>query len=151
MSNSPFNSPLEISTRIVLMLASRPHLARDVRTIAAIDLLTTNRGDYNERATNLHGYSMIPASLASRLDLIRRAIPFAVTHGLITPHISEEETHYTVTSDGLNFVASLTSQYFSSYTSMLSSTLAFVDSHTPAQVLKVLNHPNILSEGDDRR
>lgn len=150
MSPSPFNSNLEIATRVAVILAARPHLARDERTITAIDLLTTNRGDYRENATNLHGHSMIPASLTSRLDLIRRAIPFAVTRGLIAPQISEEEAHYIITSEGYAFVSRLTSQYFSSYTSMLVSTLAFVDSHTPTQILNVLNHPIILIEGGNR-
>lgn len=150
MSASPFNSVVEISARITVILAARPHLARDERTLAAIDLLTTNRGDYSGQLPNLHGHSMFYANLATRLGLIRRAIPFAVTRGLITPHVSEQSADYTVTQAGKDFANRLTSSYFSEYTAMLTSTLAFVDSHTAGQVLDIFKHAHDQSNGGNK-
>lgn len=147
MTASPFNSPLEIATRIVLILAERPNVPRGERALAAIDLLTTNRGDFSSRGINLHGHAMIRASLASRMSLIQRAIPFAVTRGLIVPDAQGGAICYTATEQGRRFVDNLDSQYVRDYKTMLTSTLAFVDSHAINDVLAMLDGRYPLTEG----
>nr|WP_131245810.1 ABC-three component system middle component 2 [Schaalia suimastitidis] len=81
------------------------------------------------------------------MSLIQRAIPFAVTRGLIVPDAQGGTICYTATEQGRRFVDNLDSQYVRDYKTMLTSTLAFVDSHAINDVLAMLDGRYPLTEG----
>ena len=140
MPRSLFNSDLELAARITTILAERPHLARCDRQIEAIDLLTTNHGDFNAGAANLHGHLNVPPSYATRLAHIQRAMKFVVTRGLAVPVANEAGLQYRVTDNGRAFARALHNTYLNDYRHLLGSAFAYVDSHILSDVLARVGH-----------
>lgn len=151
MRNSLYNTDLALATRVALILDARPYLQRSVRTLAAIDLLTTNAAQFGLYPSNLHGETIYVATeFAARTQHVERGIRFAVTHGLITPHKHESGIQFDITEAGTTFVEALTSQYKADYQKVLNPVLSYVDSRSEAAVIRRIEHQGMEPIKEDR-
>lgn len=137
MPVSPYNSTLSMAARAVLILAARPGMARNERSIAAVDMLVTHARDFGLYPVNLHGNTNYAAAgMAARVQAMHAGIIHAVLHGFITAEATPEGLKYTVTDVGEALQARISSQYQRDYETALIPVLAFVDSHTASEVLE---------------
>lgn len=151
MPTSPYNSALAMATRITVILDARPQLQRTERALAAIDMLTTNAGQFGLYPTNLHGDSIyIATEFAARSKNITRGIRYAVIHGLITPIQNESGIEFTINDIGRDFVANLSSQYLTDYKRALTPVLAYVDSRTDREVTRRIEQQGVETIKEDR-
>lgn len=151
MTTSPYNSALAIATRITVILAARPQVMRTERGLAAIDLLTTNAGQFGLYPANLHGDSIFVATeFAARSKNITKGLRYAVTHELITPVKDDNGIRFTINDNGKSFVSKLASQYLTDYQRALNPVLAYVDSRTDREVTRRIEQHGIEPIKEDR-
>ncbi|QPK94468.1 hypothetical protein HCQ94_01805 [Actinomyces sp. zg-332] len=132
-----YNTDLSLASRITMILAARPHLARTQRMLVAIDFMATNAANFGMYSTNLHGNSIYSASeLATRTQQIHQGIRFAVTRGLIDPQTTPTGIRFKINTTGEQFSRQLMNQYASEFRRAVESILPFVDSHSEDEVIK---------------
>ncbi|MDP9801508.1 hypothetical protein J2S49_001584 [Arcanobacterium wilhelmae] len=151
MPNSLYNTDLALATRVALILDARPHLYRSVRALAAIDLLTTNAAQFGLFPRNLHGETIYVATeFAARTQHVERGIRYAVTRGLITPHMHQTGIQFDISDAGKSFVEALASQYKDDYQQALNPVLSYVDSRPESAVIRRIEQQGMEQIKEDR-
>ena len=110
-----FNSPFEVSLRILLLLSTNNNNCFTMEKILYLDFITCYCEDYGLEHPNLHGINNYKLSeIANRRKLVHEAIKGLVVKGLITP-IVKKGYSFNITSEGENYINSLTSSYSKEY------------------------------------
>ena len=150
MNQSVLNSPLEMVTRVALILAARPGLPRSEDAIAKLDYLTTQAEDFGLSYSNLHGDAGFElAEFAARLKHIHAGIKMGVLARVITAQTTPSGLRYQITDKGNEYCDSLSSQYKNEYLYYLGTALAFVDSHQAVEITDFIEQKGVLIARED--
>lgn len=147
-----FNTTLEISTRMLLVLYARPATPRSCDEIAALDYMTCYAKSFQIGAENLHGDGEFNfVEFAGRQTAAEKACQYLVTHNLMTPHASGEGFTFTITSEGKELCNRLTSEYAANFQKSLAYTFTLIQANPSVDVVRFVNHAgNLLAAKGDQ-
>lgn len=139
--NNLFNTPFEISMRILLVLLIFGKKARTVDMIAAADFMTIYSHDFSLAAHNLHGENTFSFSeYASRRKLMNDAIKQLVINGLITVIRGKQGFQYTLNARGRQVCDGFTTDYAAEYISLAQDVCEFLGDKTELEVMSLINN-----------
>ena len=114
--NTVLGSQFETSLRVLLLLEAANNDPLDEVAIAGLDYITIYANDFDLSDSNLHGDSKYRfGEFASRRTIIKAAVKQLVLDGLVVATHSSEGFRYQLSEDGIDFAASLTSDYANAY------------------------------------
>lgn len=136
-----FNTPFEISMRILLTLLVSSGKSRTVDMIAAADFLTIYSRDFGIADYNLHGENSFNFSeLASRRKLMNEAIKQLVVDGLIAVVRGKQGFQYKLNARGKQVCDNYTTDYAAEYISLGQDVYDFIDDKTELEVMNLINN-----------
>jgi len=114
--NNILGSQFEASLRITLLLEAAQNESLTEGAISALDYITVYSHDFGITDLNLHGESKYRfGEFASRRAIIKGAIKQLVLDRLVVATRSPDGFHYRLSDDGLDFAASLDTDYANAY------------------------------------
>lgn len=144
--NNIFNSPFEISLRVLLILTEYEgnYLSSDM--LAATDFITVYGAAFGVSETNLHGDSLFKFSeFATRRELVGQAVKILVIKGLITVSCSKNGFNYAITQNGADYCNSLKSDYANTYREMVNKSRKYIIDSSEQDILNMINKHSIRS------
>ena len=147
-----FNTTLEISTRMLLVLYAHPATARSCDEIAALDYMTCYAKSFQIGAENLHGDGEFNfVEFTDRQTATERACRYLVTHGLIAANAGNDGFTFTITAEGKELCNRLTSEYAANFQKSLAATFALIQANPGVDVVRFVNHAgNLLAAKGDQ-
>lgn len=86
MKNKLFNSPFEMSLRMMLLLAAAPKEKFTIDRIIGLDFISCYAADFGMPYANLHGDNGYRyGEIVGRRLLVQEAVKELVTQGLVAP------------------------------------------------------------------
>lgn len=144
--NNVFNSPFEVSLRVLLILNDYEDLSLTSDRITAADFISVYGASFGISETNLHGDSIFKFSeFATRRQLIQQAIKILVIKGLITVNCNENGFTYSITKNGTNFCNSLESDYANIFREIVHKSRKYIIDYSEKDVLNMINEYSIHS------
>ena len=136
-----FNTPFEISMRILLTLFVCSGKSRTVDMIAAADFLTIYSRNFGIVDYNLHGENSFNFSeLASRRKLMNEAIKQLVVDGLIAVVWGKQGFQYKLNSPGRQVCDCFSTVYAAEYIWLAQAVYDFIDDKTELEVIRLINN-----------
>ncbi len=138
--NELFNTPFEVSLRVLLTLlvAGKKRMTLDM--IAARDYLTIYSRDFGIGDYNLHGDNSFSfGEFASRRKLTSEAIRLLVTENLIHAVRDAEGFRYELNTRGRKVCDSFTTDYAAEYISLAQEVRDFTENKTEIETMKLIN------------
>ena len=145
---SVFNTPFEISLRVLLILCVNETSPITLDMITAIDFLAVYARSFGLADENLHGDSVFSFSeFATRRELVQEALRALVLDGLV--HVLKQGNgfHYSICSEGRMFCESLTTDYAFEYRDMARTAFVYVTGKTERDVMTFINQCSTMSLG----
>lgn len=146
MMNSIFNSPFEISLRVLLILENSNGLLYSSDMLAAIDFMAVYGQDFGISDNNMHGNNLFKYSeFATRRELTKEATRNLVLKDLISVDCGQNGFTYTITTIGIQYCSSLKSDYANCYREMVTKVLNYIEDMSEKKVLNLINEHSIRS------
>ena len=141
-----FNTPFEVSLRVLLTLeaSSREWVSSD--WIAAADFITVYCKDFGLADNNLHGENAYKYSeFALRRDLVRKALKSLVSRRLVHVKAASNGFVYALSKPGGEYCAGFESEYAQSYRESAAITKQFLNEKSEREILSLINRHSVLS------
>lgn len=107
----PFNSPLEIGVRAVVILTTVFPKTLDIQHLVFFDYLTIHSGDVHGPASLHTPLPLRSGELTIRRSLIERGLFLMMSRGLVERLASPDGFHYKASETANVFLSMLSSQY----------------------------------------
>lgn len=146
-----FNTPFEVSMRVLLSLLLSPKRQMSLDMITAIDFLTIYGSDFDITEYNLHGENIFKFSeFTSKRKVISEAIKELVLKDLVSVVQGKEGFQYKLNTKGKKLCDSFTSDYASEYISFSEDVWDFVDQKSEIEITNYINQraTHIYIKGD---
>lgn len=136
-----FNTPFEVSMRILLALLIAPKKQMSLDMITAIDFLTIYSSDFDISDYNLHGENIFSFSeFTSKRKVISEAIKELVLKDLVIVIHSEQGFQYKLNNRGKNLCDTFTSDYASEYIGFAQEVWDFVNEKSEVEIINYINN-----------
>lgn len=137
--NSIFNSPAEISMRILIIL-SMTNKGKDIDTLTAIDFISTYSKDFKINDYNLHGDNNYNFSgFASRRTLIKKSITLLLDKHYIKAIDSKNGIKYVIIEEQKKVCEKLNSTYSKKYKEIVKEVLLKLKNKSSKWIIDELN------------
>ncbi|EGY1136949.1 hypothetical protein ATS86_000608 [Listeria monocytogenes] len=146
--NNLFNTPFEISIRVLLLLSaySQPVTAE---RIMITDFITTYGKDFGITKNNLNGDNSYRFSeFIARRELVQQAVKKLVLQRLIKPNGSKLGFVYALTDEGSHLVQEFVSSYAEKYLPTAELAAEYLNEKNETEVLKLINERAQTFEGE---
>lgn len=144
--NSVFNTPFELSLRVLLMLETGGEQWETADMIAAADFITVYGKDFGISDENLHGDNTYKYSeFALRRELVKKAIKQLVLNDLISVSSTKKGFSYSINQKGLAYSKNFTSDYADAYRRMATQTRIYIADKTERETLELINRCSLSS------
>ncbi len=146
--NNLFNTPFEISIRVLLLLSaySQPVTAEH---ILITDFITTYGKDFGITENNLNGDNSYRFSeFIARRELVQQAVKKLVLQRLIRPKGSKLGFVYALTDEGNNLIQEFVSSYAEKYLPTAKLAAEYLNGKKETEVLKLINERAQTFEGE---
>ncbi|KUK53261.1 MAG: Uncharacterized protein XD78_1342 [Desulfotomaculum sp. 46_296] len=138
--NNVFNTPFEISLRILLMLEIAGGQRKTADMIAAADFIIVYGRDFGISAVNLHGDNNYKFSeFALRRELVKKAVKLLVKNGLINVTSTDIGFSYSINQRGLDYCTRLKNDYADTYRHLAKQARAYVADKSEREILALIN------------
>lgn len=138
--NKLFNSTLENSLRVMLMLNFYKDSYLNLDRISILDFIVINGKSLNINADNLNGDNIFYLSeYASKRNEINETIKSLVFKKLIQIKCTVNGFEYQITDSGMEFVESLNSNYATDYMKALTEISILIDKMNDQQLMNYIN------------
>ena len=145
MSNI-FNSPFEVSLRVLLILNEYEDLSLTSDKITITDFISVYGASFGIAKKNLHGDNIFKFSeFATRRLLIQQAIKILVIKGLIIVEFNKNGFTYTITNTGINYCNSLESDYANIFRELVHESRVYILEYSEKYLLDMINKYSINS------
>ena len=145
--NSIFNSPFELSLRILILMKTRNSRVT-VDWLSCIDFVTTYGKDFGVSEFNLHGDNEYRFSeYAAKREIIGSAIKELVLRRYITPHCNKSGFNYSITPAGIQLCETLNDAYAETYEKIAEMAINHFANYTDRKLMNCLNEKAILALG----
>lgn len=138
--NSIFNSPAEISMRLLIIL-SITNKGKDIDTLTAIDFISTYSKDFKINGYNLHGDNNHNFSgLASRRSLIQKSLSLLLEKHYIKAIDSKNGIEYVIIEQQKKVCEKLNSTYSKKYKEIVKEVLFKLKNKSSKKIINELNY-----------
>lgn len=152
MITNIFNSPFEVSLRVLLLLESLKGSSYSSDILAAIDFMVVYGQDFGVSNVNLHGDNLFKYSeFATRRELTNEATKHLVRKGLISINSTKDGFTYIISTVGIQYCTSLKSDYANAYRKIALKLKEKIEGMSEQQILSLINKHSIYSlrKGDN--
>jgi hypothetical protein len=141
-----FNTPFEISLRVLLTLSVYDKQAMTADLITAADFITVNGRAFGVADENLNGDNAFNFSeFALRRELVQKALKILVLNGLATVYKRCDGFRYGISNSGEAYRARLDNDYADEYFASARSAKEFIGSKSEREVLALINRLSAVS------
>ena len=145
--NNIFNSPFELSLRIMILMRVRKSRVT-VDWLSCLDFVTTYGKDFGISEFNLHGDNEYRFSeYAAKREIIGIAIKELVLRGYISPHCNKSGFNYSITTAGIKLCETLNDEYAETYDKIAEMAINHFADYTDRKLMKCINEKAILALG----
>lgn len=138
--NKVFNSTLEISLRILLVLYSDESNGKNLDFIVTADFITIYAKDFGVSDANLHGNNEFSfAEYAARRSQVQDAIKALVIDRLISVSSQDDGFHYTISALGKQLCSSMTTEYSRTYLITANKTIDFMRNKNERKLIALIS------------
>ncbi|AGX41922.1 ABC-three component system middle component 2 [Clostridium saccharobutylicum] len=135
-----FNSTLEISLRILLILYADGNNGKNLDSIVTADFITIYAKDFGVSNTNLHGNNEFSfAEYATRRSQVQDAIKYLVIDRLISVCYQDDGFHYTISELGKQLCSSMTTEYSKTYLMTAYKTIDFMRNSDERKLITLIS------------
>jgi len=139
-----FNTPFEVSLRVLLVLEASPREWFSADWIAAADFITIYGKDFGIVDENLHGENNYRYSeFALRRELIREALKSLASRNLIHVRATSNGFAYALSKSGGEYCAEFESEYAQNYRDMAAIVRQFANSKSEREILSLINRYSV--------
>lgn len=137
--NEIFNTPFEVSLRILIVL-NVTDARLSVDRISALDFITIYGKDFGVSEYNLHGDNDYRFSeYASKREIVSQALKNLVLMGYILPHCNKSGFTYSISKSGISFCKSLNDEYAENYSIIAKKTHTIFSSYSDRKIIYTIN------------
>ena len=137
--NSLFNTPFEISVRVMLLLSEFKEPVSADR-ILITDFITTYGRDFEISDYNLNGDNSYRFSeFIARRELVEDAVKNLVLQHVIQPSQSKEGFKYALSEDGLKLIPQFVSVYAEKYLQIADESVKYIQDKSDVELLRQIN------------
>ena len=145
--NSIFNSPFELSLRILILMKTRNSRVT-VEWLSCLDFVTTYGKDFGISEFNLHGDNEYRFSeYEAKREIIGAAIKELVLRGYLTPHCNKSGFNYSITPAGIQLCETLNDEYAETYEKIAKIAINHFANYTDRKLMNCINEKAILALG----
>lgn len=138
--NSIFNSPAEVSMRILIIL-SISNKSKDIDTLTAIDFISTYSKDFKINDYNLHGDNNYNFSgFASRRVLIQKSLSLLLKKHYVKAIDSKNGIEYIIIEEQKKVCEKLNSTYSKKYKEIVKEVLYKLKNKSSKRIINELNY-----------
>ena len=143
--NEVFNTPFEISLRMVLLLSACGNAITADRA-AALDFITVYSSAFHLSQRSINGENDFGFSeFATRRELVNKALKSMVIDGLMTVHRDELGFQYSLSPAGKKFCGSLNSEYAREYSELATITVRSTKTKSDVELLTFITRESTKS------
>jgi len=134
--SSVFNSPFEVSIRVLLVLMA-DDAPKSIDMIAAMDFISAYGKTFKISGTNLHGenYYMF-GELTARRTIVKKAIRALLQNDMIDVYEKEDGFYFKANDSGEDYCSSLTSDYAREYAKTAKAAAVFIGQKSDKDIFK---------------
>ena len=145
MKNTLFNSPHELSYRVLLLLNAHGNTKVSVDRLAALDFISVYGMDFNVSEENLHGINRFRFSeYAGRRIGINDSIKLLVVLGYVQFHPLRKGFLYSITQEGKGLCQMLNDDYAIQYTKNAINAISFSKKYSDRELTQRINDYSIV-------
>jgi hypothetical protein len=135
--DSVFNTPFEMSLRVLLLLATGGSKTSDMLTLA--DTVVIYGAEFGIADDNLHGGAgYILDEFDTRRELTKQAVGQLVRRGLVRVMRENDGFRFSITPQGKGFHDSLDSDYAAEYSRLANAANAYIGDKTEREVFALM-------------
>ena len=143
--NEVFNTPFEISLRMVLLLSACDNAITADRA-AALDFITVYSSAFHLSQQSINGENDFGFSeFATRRELVNKALKSMVIDGLMAVRRDELGYQYSLSPSGRKFCSSLNSEYAKEYSKLAAITVRSMKTKSDVDLLTLITHESTQS------
>lgn len=148
--NDVFNTPFEMSLRILLILnTAQSKLSID--RITALDFISIYGRDFGVSEYNLHGDNSYRFSeYATKREIVSQAIKELVLRNYIKPHCNKSGFAYNISMSGMSFCESLNDEYAECYTDIIKKAIVIFLKFSDRKLIHCINEYAIAMFGGEK-
>lgn len=140
MKNKLFNSPFEMSLRIMLLLAAAPKEKFSVDRIIGLDFISCYTADFNVPYANLHGNNGYRyGEIVGQRLLVQEAVKILVTQGLIDVMVDRGYL-FSISKAGQKYAGSLETDYAQEYGTIAKAVVSKYKDNSDAGILAMIQN-----------
>ncbi len=142
-----FNTPFEISLRVLLTLETAGNQWKTADLIAAMDFITIYSRDFNIGYENLHGDNNYKFSeFTLRRELVKKSVKLLVLNGLINvASTSNNGFSYSINQKGLEYCTTFKNDYAEAYRWMAQEVQTHLVNKSEREILALINRLSVSS------
>lgn len=143
--NSVFNTPFEVSLRLILLLSccTKP---QTIDSMLAIDFISIYAKDFGLSEHNLHGDNIYMYSeIAARRSATSHAMKLLVRQGMIDVLGTSDGFRYSISLLGSEYCSGLQSEYAIAYRASATTTLEYANQKSDRELLVLIGKQSVLS------
>ena len=129
--NELFNSPFELSLRVLIIL-NTAQLRLTIDKIVAYDFISTYSSDFGNNSYRFSEYT-------TKRIIITQSIKNLVLEGFVLPHCNKGGFSYSISPVGKNFCSSLNDDYANGFTQIVQQTVATFSDHSDRALIQTIN------------
>ena len=144
--NTLLGSTFEACLRILVLLEAAHENTLMEDTIAPLDFITVYSRDFDMSDSNLHGSNKYRfGEYAHRRELVQSALKRLVLDGLIVVSQTTEGYEYTLSSNGIEFLSNLHSDYADNYYDTATQVMLKTKGKSGGDLTNIINRRTIAS------
>jgi hypothetical protein len=141
-----FNTPFEVSLRVLLTLEAAPRQWLSADWIAASDFFTVYGGDFGITDNNLHGDNHYKYSeFALRREIVRESLKDLVSRRLADVRSTSDGFVYALAKLGGEYIAEIESGYAHNYRIVAEAVRNYMSGKSEREVLNLINRHSVTS------
>lgn len=143
-NNFLFNSPQEISYRIVLLLSICNRAKLSVDRLASLDFISVYGSDFGISENNLHGNNQLRFSeYTSRRGLIKEAINKLVVLGLVKFYPQHSGFLYGISTEGIQIASEFNDSYADQYKKNATKAYSFAQKYSDRKLAQLISEYSV--------
>lgn len=140
MKNKLFNSPFEMSLRMILLLAAAPKEKFTIDRIIGLDFISCYAADFGMPYANLHGDNGYRyGEIVGRRLLVQEAVKELVMQGLVEVTVDRGYS-FSISGSGEKYAKSLETDYANEYRTIAKVSVAKYKDNTDTGILATIQN-----------
>lgn len=145
--NDIFNTPFEVSLRILIILNTLKNRVSSER-ITALDFISTYGKDFGVSEYNLHGDNSFRFSeYTLKRNIISESLKELVLKGYVNPHCNKSGFSYSISKSGTDFCNALNDNYAEEFTAIVNKSNEMYQNYSDRKLVHCINEYAITIAG----